>query len=177
MPSINHNITDVHRLVSTILTVIPIPLTTGDYNNESFITHHVLHNCLVQFNHSLQQIQLSLVQLSTLLTGRHDTINDDQLDLLQCLLTNRAPNCWHSPLNLPTSLIDLTDYLQIIQRMAGFMRECLYQQPAVLNITYVPNIAGLLQQFKLHYCTANDLLTEEGSLLCEVRFIVSSSLY
>ena len=170
LPTINHNVTDTLHLITTILTVTPLPLTTCNYNNKSVIKDHVIHNCLIQLNQLLQDVRSSLVKLSTSLTGCHDTIDDEQLQLLQFLLANRVPTCWHWPLNLPVSLTDLTDYLQIIQRMAMLMTKCLLQHPVMqCDITYLPSIAALLQQFKLHYCSANNVQAEQGSLICEVR--------
>lgn len=147
-------------------------MTIGNYNSKSVIKDHVIHNCLMQLNQLLQDMRSSLVKLFTSLTGCHDTIDDEQLQLLQFLLANRVPTSWQCPLNIPASLIDLTHYLEIIQRMTALMRECLQQQPALIqcDVTYLPNIAGLLQQFILHYCNANNLLADHASLSCEVRY-------
>lgn len=171
LPTIQHTVTDAHHLVSTILTIIPAPLTneTEDYN-QSVMKRHVIHNCFTQFNWLLQDVRSSLTQLSTLLTGRYDTINDEQLQLLQCLLANRVPACWQCPLSIPAAIIDLTSYLEILQRMAMLMREHLLALTHCdsIDITYFPNINGLLQEFKLRYCNNYNLQVEDTMLSCEV---------
>lgn len=173
LPTVNHTITDAYHLVSTILSIIPVPLTTDiqDYN-KSVIKRHLIRNCIEQLNQLLQEIRSSLTELSTLLTGCYDTIDDKQLQLLHCLLASRVPTCWHCPLKLPTTVIvDLTDYLDMLQRMSTAMRE--YLQPMidnVINITFIPNINALLQEFKSCYCHANNLQADDVYLLCQVTY-------
>ena len=156
-----------------MLTVIPVPLTTTEIegSNKSVIKCHLMNSCFVQFNQLLRNIRSSLTQLSTLLTGYSDTIEDKQLQLLQCLLSNKVPICWDYPLNLPAATIDLTCYIEILQRMASLLAEQLLQQQqqsCCIDITYVPNITGLLQEFKLYYCNTNNVQADEISLSCEV---------
>lgn len=141
----------------------------------------MIHSCCTQFNQLLQDVRSSLLQLSTLLTGCYDRIDDDQLQLLHCLLANRVPTYWHCPLGLPATVVDLTYYLEVLQRMAALMGEYLFQQPLAqrdhIDITYIPNIDGLLQEFKLCYCTDNNLQVEEISLLCEVSDHYTKGIY
>ena len=131
-----------------------------------------MNSCLVQFNQLLQDIRSSLTQLSTLLTGYSDTVEEQQLQLLQCLLSDKVPIGWDCPLNLPATTIDLTCYIEILQKMASLLTEQLLQQQQhsyCIDITYVPNITGLLQEFKLYYCNTNNVQADEISLSCEVR--------
>lgn len=167
-----------------MLTVIPVlPLTTEIENySKSVIKRHLMNNCL-QFNQLLLDIRSSLCQLSTLLTGYYNTINNEQLQLLDCLLTNTVPNCWHCPLKLPANVVDLTGYLEILQRVAECMTEYL-QLPLThhnqINITFIPNIAGLLEEFKLYYCKSHNQHAEDIFLSCQVNYCVNqitSKLY
>lgn len=174
LPTINLTVTDAHHLVSAILTVIPNPLTAEiqDYN-KSVIKRHLMHTCFIQFNQLLQDVRSSLVQLSALLAGYYDTINDQQLQLLHCLLANRVPSYWDSPLHLPGDIFNLTCYIEILQKMSTLLRQHLLQnqqQPVAYDITYIPNINGLLQEFKLCYCNRNNLQAEETSLSCQVSY-------
>ena len=155
-----------------MLTIIPVPLANEleDYNNESVIKRHLLNSCLMQFNQLLQGIRTSLTQLSDLLSGYYDTIDDKLFQLLQCLLANKVPTGWDCPLSLPTAAINLTSYLQILQRMESLLTQQLLQEPYCdnIDITYIPNISGLLQEFMLYYCNTNNLPADKISLSCEV---------
>ena len=147
--------------------------------NKSVIKRHLMNSCFVQFNQLLQDIRSSLTQLSALLTGCYDTIDDKLLQLLQCLLANKVPTSWDCPLSLPPATIDLTCYLEILQRMASLLTEQLLQQQQqshcdTIDITYIPNINGLLQEFKLYYCNTNNVQGDEVSLSCEVSVITMS---
>jgi len=176
LPTISHTVTDAYHLVTTILTVIPVPLTTEIENyNRSVIKRHLMNNCSQQFNQLLLDIQTSLCQLSTLLNGYYDTIDNEQLQLLDCLLTNRIPTCWYCPLKLPAN-VDLTGYLEILRRVAECMTEYLLQPSTHHNridITFIPNIAGLLEEYKLYYCKSNNVHAEDISLLCQVSYCIN----
>lgn len=142
-----------------------------------------MHGCLEQLNQLLHVIRSSLVQLSSLLTGHYDVISDKHTQLLHSLLANRVPYCWqYCPLQLPAT-IELTCYLDILQRMVTCMTQY-FQQPTgqIIDITYVPNINGLLQEFMLFYCITNNVQVEDVYLSCQVSsyimvMIIVSSLH
>ena len=172
LPTVSHTVSDLHQLVSTMLTIIPacLAIELEDYNNGSVIKRHLMNSCLMQFNQLLRDIRTSLTQLSDLLSGYYDTIDDKLFQLLQCLLANKVPTCWDCPLSLPTAAINLTSYLQILQRMGSLLTQQLLQEPCSDNIdvTYIPNISGLLQELKLYYCNINNVQADKISLSCEV---------
>ena len=160
------SLSEVQSLVSNLLDVLPKPLTI-QYSNNDIISQYLAHD-LVQFNQLLHYNHCSLKRLATLLNGDRDGIDEEQLQLLHDIVTNKVPSCWPNPLNSLPVTMDLTTYVDLVERKALFHQQ--WPSTNTIDLALFSQIPTLLDSLKVQYCCDNGLQAEEAYLSCQVSY-------
>jgi len=161
------SLSEVQSLVSNLLAAIPAPITI-QYSND--IISQYFAQDLVHFNQLLQHNHRSLNRLATLLSGDCNVIDKDQLRALHNIVSNKVPTCWPNPLNNLPVVMDLTGYVDLVQRKALFHQQWPSTNTCSIDLTLFSQIPALLDTVKIQYCCDNGLQAEETCLSCQVSY-------